>query len=155
VTVLQRRKLAKKKTKEKRRKQTLRGMVMGCMQPQGARGRGACGCKDMAAQQDKGERRAWGTGVKAQVRGERVVKAVPAAGRVWWCAHWETWCTQLRGGNAVTWLQKEVRKKKNNRENKKTYQIPAVPVLGVGVLTGLGNHTLTPTWAGYTWYLAR
>jgi hypothetical protein len=88
-------------------------------------------------------------GVKAQ--GERVAKAAPAAGCVWRYHRWETQCAQPRGGDVVTWLQKrKLEKNKTIEKTRKYTRIPAVPVLGVGVLTGLGERTLTPTRAGYT-----
>ena len=77
-------------------------------------------------------------GMKA--RGERVVKAVPVAECVWQYHRWETWCAQPQGGDAVTWLQKrKLEKKKTIEKTRKHTRIPAVPMLGVGVLTGLGE----------------
>ena len=50
----------------------------------------------------------------------------------------------------ATWLQKRMLAKKKAKEKQENIleNLP-LPVLGVGVLTGLGERTLTPTWAWY------
>jgi hypothetical protein len=125
---------SKKKTKEKRRKQTSRGTATGCVQPRGARGRGACGCKNTvarlgrdAARRRRKRKRAWGMGVKAHWRRPRrrlgVFGGVLVGRRG---AH-----SREGHGNAVTWLQKRKLTKKIKRKRKIEKTYPPVPVLGV------------------------